>query len=282
MVFRTLVSAAELAAHIDDPAWRIFDCRHDLANPALGGRAYSERHIPNAQFLQLDRDLSGPMTGKNGRHPLPDPGLLAAKLASCGVGNDAQVVGYDDAGGMYAVRLWWLLRWLGHDRVAVLDGGLPAWERAGYAPTDALPKVEPATFNWQLREHPVDTAYIEAHLGQPGLLLLDARAADRFRGENETIDPVAGHIPGAINRSFRSNLMPDGRFKPAAQLARELKELLQDRPAERIVSYCGSGVTACHNLLALEIAGFRGARLYAGSWSEWCSDRRRPVATGAA
>lgn len=281
MAFHTLVSAAQLAAHIDDPGWKIFDCRHDLADPEFGRRAYRERHIPNAQFLHLDRDLSGPVTGRNGRHPLPDPVLLAAKLARGGVANDTQVVGYDDAGNMYAVRLWWLLRWLGHDKVAVLDGGLPAWVRAGYALTDAPPKVEPAAFEWRLRERPVETAYIEAHLGQPDLLLLDARAADRFRGENETLDPVAGHIPGAVNRPFRSNLTPDGRFKPAAQLAREFKELLRGQPAEQVVAYCGSGVTACHNLLALEIAGLRGARLYPGSWSEWCSDRGRPVATAS-
>lgn len=280
MPWRTLVSAAELATHIDDPSWKIFDCRHDLANPELGERAYREQHIPNAQFLHLDRDLSGPKNGRNGRHPLPDPALLAATLGRCGVANDTHVIGYDDAGSMYAVRLWWLLRWLGHDKVAVLDGGLPAWRRAGYALTDVVPAAPPAVFNWRLRDSAVGTPYVEARLGQPDLLLLDGRAGDRFRGENETLDPIAGHIPGAVNRPFRSNLIPDGRFKPAAQLQQEFKALLQNRPAQQVVAYCGSGVTACHNILALEIAGFPGARLYAGSWSEWCGDRARPVATG--
>lgn len=281
MSLRTLVSADELAAHLGDPSWRVFDCRHDLANPALGEQAYRETHIPNAQFLHLDRDLSGPTTGKNGRHPLPDPAALAEKLGRCGVSKATQVVAYDDGGGMYAARLWWLLRWLGHDQVAVLDGGLAAWQRTGHPLTAEIPVIAPAVFDWRASEEPVSAGYIEAHLGQPDLLLLDARAADRFRGENETLDPVAGHIPGAVNRPFRDNLDTDGRFKPAAQLRAEFEEVLRKRPQTEVVAYCGSGVTACHNLLALEIAGLRGARLYPGSWSEWCSNRSRPVATGA-
>jgi len=280
MTYRTLISPAELAAHLDDPAWRIFDCRHDLADPEHGERAYRRAHLPNAQFLHLDRDLSGPRTGANGRHPLPDPAVLAARLGQCGVSNDIQIVAYDDAGGAFAARLWWLARWLGHERVAVLDGGLAAWERAGLPLTDALPAVTPAHLRWQIDERAaVDAAHIEARLGDPALLLLDARASDRFRGENETLDPVAGHIPGARNRPFRDNLASDGRFKPAPQLRQEFERLLEKRPPEQVVAYCGSGVTACHNLLALEIAGLRGARLYGGSWSEWCSDSRRPVAT---
>lgn len=277
MAFRTIILPEQLAPHIDDASWRIFDCRHDLARPDIGAQAYREAHIPNAQFLRLDRDLSGPKTGTNGRHPLPNPAALADKLGRCGVSNSTQVVAYDDAGSMYAVRLWWLLRWLGHDKVAVLDGGLPAWQRAGHALTDQMPSVTPAAFAWRLSDAPVPTAYIETHLRDRDLLLLDARGADRFRGENETLDPVAGHIPGAINRPFRNNLTADGCFKPAEQLQQELKELLQDRPATQVVAYCGSGITACHNLLALEIAGLTGARLYAGSWSEWCSDRNRPM-----
>lgn len=281
MNLRTLVSVDELAAHIDDPSWRVFDCRHELTNPAFGEQAYRESHIPNAQFLHLDRDLSGPMTGKNGRHPLPDPANLAERLGRCGVSNATQVVAYDDGGGMYAARLWWLLRWLGHDRVAVLDGGLAAWRRAGQSVTAEIPTVAPAVFDWHLSEKPVDAGYVEKHLGDPNVLLLDARGADRFRGENETLDPVAGHIPGALSRPFRENLDSDGRFKPAAQLRAEFEETLRRRPGAGVVAYCGSGVTACHTLLALEIAGLPGARLYPGSWSEWCSDRSRPVATGA-
>jgi thiosulfate/3-mercaptopyruvate sulfurtransferase len=280
MGLNTLVSVEDLAAHIDDPTWRLFDCRHDLARSDAGVQAYREGHLPGAQFLHLDRDLSGPRTGTNGRHPLPDPALLAAKLGQFGVTNDTQVIAYDDAGGMYAARLWWLLRWLGHDRVAVLDGGMPAWQRAGHALTAEAPTARPAVLHTRRREAPVDAAYLRTHLTDPQLLLVDARGADRFRGENETLDPVAGHIPRAINRPFRLNLNSDGSFKTAQQLRRELEELLRDRPAQNIVAYCGSGVSACHNLLALEIAGWRGARLYPGSWSEWCSDASRPVATG--
>lgn len=280
MVLNTLVSVQTLAEHIGDPTWHIFDCRHDLARPDAGEQAYREGHLPGARFLHLDRDLSGPRTGSNGRHPLPDPAALAAKLGQCGVSNSTQVVAYDDAGSMYAARLWWLLRWLGHDRVAVLDGGMPAWQRAGHGVTTEVPAVRPAVFDWRRREMPVEAAYLQAHLADTSLLLLDARSADRFCGENETLDPVAGHIPGASNRPFRHNLNPDGTFKPAEQLRRELGDLLRDRPAENVVAYCGSGVTACHNLLALEIAGWHGARLYAGSWSEWCSDASRAVARG--
>ena len=280
MAFHTLVSAQELAAHLNDPSWRVFDCRHDLARPETGEQAYREAHLPHAQFLHLDRDLSARPTGRNGRHPLPEPAALAAKLGQCGVSNDTQVVAYDDAGSMYAVRLWWLLRWLGHEKVAVLDGGLPAWQRAGYPLTGDVPNIRPAVFAWRLREKPVDTAYIEARLRDPDLVLLDGRGADRFRGENETLDPVGGHIPGAANRPFRNNVTADGRFKPGPQLRREFQDLLKGKPVENVVAYCGSGVTACHNLLALELAGLHGARLYAGSWSEWCSDAQRPVATG--
>lgn len=280
MAFKTHISVEALAAHLGDTAWRIFDCRHDLARPEAGEQAYRTAHIPTAQFLHLDRDLSGPTTGTNGRHPLPDPAALAARLAQCGVSNGVQVTAYDDSGGTFAARLWWLLRWLGHDRVAVLDGGLPAWQRAGHALTEEVPSLSPASFTWRATEQPVDAGYVEAHLHQPDMLLVDARAAERFRGENETLDPVAGHIPGAINRPFKDNLAADGRFKPAQQLRREFEELLKDRPVENVVSYCGSGVTACHNLLALELAGRPGARLYPGSWSEWSSSPRRPVATG--
>lgn len=280
MDYRTLITAQELAPHINDASWRIFDCRHDLSKPDFGERAYRDAHIPSAQFLHLDRDLSGPRTGSNGRHPLPDPNVLATKLGQCGVSNNTQVVVYDDAGSMYAVRLWWLLRWLGHDKVAVLDGGMLAWQKAGYELTAEIPRPTPTVFRWHLREKPVDTLYIESHLGQSSLLLLDGRGADRFRGENETLDPVAGHIPGAINRPFRHNLTPDGHFKPAHVLRQDFEALLQGQPPEQVVAYCGSGVTACHNLLALELAGLSGARLYAGSWSEWCSRPERPVATG--
>ena len=280
MVFHTLVSTQALATQLDDASWRIFDCRHDLAKPEAGEQAYRAAHIPNAQFLHLDRDLSGPVTGSNGRHPLPDPATFAATLARRGVSNDSQVIAYDDSGGMFAVRLWWMLRWLGHDKVAVLDGGLPAWQSAGYALSERVPRVPPAVFSWRAGELPVDGAYVQTHLAQPGMLLMDARGADRFRGENETLDPVAGHIPGAVNRPFRNNLVADGHFKPAAQLRREFEELLGEHPAQNTVCYCGSGVTACVDLLALHEAGRPDAKLYPGSWSQW-SRRGLLFETGA-
>jgi thiosulfate/3-mercaptopyruvate sulfurtransferase len=275
MTFTTLISAEELATHLDERSWRIFDCRHDLMRPEAGEQAYRTAHIPNAQFLHVDRDLSGPLTGRNGRHPLPDPSVFAAILARAGVSNESQVVAYDDAGGAYAARLWWLLRWLGHTKVAVLDGGIAAWAAAGLPLTDRDPPVAPAAFAWQLAAPTIDAS--EAL--REDLLLIDARAPARHRGEQEPIDPVAGHIPGSVNRPFPDNLTEDAMFKPAAQLRAEFERLLQGRPAQSAVAYCGSGVTACHNLLALEIAGLPGARLYPGSWSEWCADPQRPVAT---
>lgn len=275
----TLVTVDELAARLAHPAWCVFDCRHDLADPGKGERAYRQSHIPGARFAHLDRDLSGAQSGRNGRHPLPEPAALADWLGQAGVDSAAQVVAYDDAGGAFAARLWWLLRWLGHRSVALLDGGWPAWLAAGQPTTDALPLVTSKRFD--ARADPsmtVDAAWLEAHLGAATFRLIDARSPDRYRGENETIDPVAGHIPGAANRFFRDNLLADGRFAPAAALRSAFESIAAGAPPAAIVHQCGSGVTACHNLLAMEIAGLPGARLYPGSWSEWCSDPRRPVA----
>jgi thiosulfate/3-mercaptopyruvate sulfurtransferase len=279
MPYRTLISANDTAAHNADPAWRIVDCRHDLTDTGAGERAYRDGHIPNAHFLHLDRDLSGPKTGKNGRHPLPDPETLARRLGHIGISNATQVIAYDDSGGMFAARLWWLLRWLGHDNVAVLDGGLSAWRKAGLPLTDEAPVSSPARFDWKLAQPTVKADDLQLLLHSPDILIVDARAPDRFRGENETLDPVGGHIPGAVNRFFKDNLAADGRFKPAAQLRSEWDTVLNGRRAAAVVNQCGSGVTACHNLLAMEIAGLHGARLYPGSWSEWCSDPARPKAT---
>nr|WP_211163238.1 sulfurtransferase [Aromatoleum diolicum] len=275
-----MIGAQELAQHLDDPDWVIFDCRHDLANGDFGRDVYARAHLPGARFLHLDEDLSGPMTGTNGRHPLPDPVALAQRLARAGVGNDTQVIAYDDAGGMFAARLWWLLRWLGHHRVAVLDGGLIAWCEAAQALTAEVPRATPATFTVALQPGVVNASYVLDHLGRPDMLLVDARSPDRYRGENETLDPVGGHIPGAINRFFRDNLGAHGRFKQASVLREEFGTLLKGSDARRVVHQCGSGVTACHNLLAMESAGLTGSRLYAGSWSEWCADPARPIATG--
>ena len=278
MSYTTLVAAATLAAHLDDPAWLVIDVRHQLADTGYGERIYAENHIPGAVFLHCDCDLSGPMTGSNGRHPLPAVEKLAARLGEIGIGPQTQVVIYDDAQGMIAGRLWWLLRWLGHEQVAVLDGGFQAWQAAGGALTTELPLLRPTTFTAKVRDTMVDADYVQAFLQTSRMHLVDARSPDRFRGENETIDPVGGHIPGAVNRFFRENLRADGRFKPAAELRAEWLMVLAGASPEQVVHQCGSGVSACHNILAMEIAGLPGSRLYAGSWSEWCADCGRPVA----
>jgi thiosulfate/3-mercaptopyruvate sulfurtransferase len=278
MRYSTRVSSALLAEHLDDPDWRVFDCRHQLTDPDAGGRAFAAEHLPGSLFLHLDRDLSGPMNGRNGRHPLPDPLLLAAKLGAAGVSVATQVVAYDDAGGAFAARLWWLLRWLGHDRVAVLDGGIDRWRAEDRSVVSAVPESVPTVLEVKLRDWVVCSAEVLVNLEERRFCLLDARSPDRFRGENETLDPVGGHIPGARNRFFRDNLDADGCFRPAAELRREYLALLAGVEPGAVVMTCGSGVTACHNLLAMEIAGLPGARLYAGSWSEWCSDPARPLA----
>lgn len=279
--FSTLVSGDDLALHIAAPDWRVFDCRHDLADTELGRKAYARGHLPGAHFLHLDDDLSGPRTGRNGRHPLPDPAQLVSILSACGVGNQTQVVAYDDSGGMFAARLWWMMRWLGHHRVAVLDGGFQAWLASAKRLENGTPKHPPAVYPLALQSGKVDADYVLQHLDSPEMLLVDARSPDRFRGENETLDPIGGHIPGALNRFFRDNLGADGCFKPGPQLRREFEALLGGRDPACVIHQCGSGVTACHNLLAMELAGLHGSRLYAGSWSEWCSDGARPIARGA-
>ncbi len=278
MSYTTLVSVADLATHLDDPHWIVFDCRHDLADTESGRHAYAQAHVPGARFAHLDEDLSGPKTGATGRHPLPDPEKFRARLAALGMANGKQVVAYDAAGGYYAARLWWMLRWVGHPHAAVLDGGWEAWLKAGLAATAQPPAIKTGAFSGAAHDCTVDARFILARLGQPRMRLIDARNPDRFRGENETLDPVGGHIPGAVNRFFKLNLAADGRFKPAAELKREFSALLGTLPPTQVVHQCGSGVTACHNLLAMEIAGLHGAKLYPGSWSEWCSDPQRPVA----
>ena len=271
-----LVSADELAAH---PEWRVFDCRHDLKNTDYGPQAYARGHIPGAVFLHLDDDLSGPKSGGNGRHPLPDAAAFARRMGECGVDAGVQVVAYDNEGGIFASRLWWMLRWLGHEPVAVLDGGLAGWKRGKRALEEAVPTVVPCDFVARPRDVSVSTAQVLADLNAASMLILDARSPERFRGENETLDPVGGHIPGAVNRFYFDNLDDAGcYFKPAGELRAEFDSILDGRPPAAVVQQCGSGVTACHNLLAMEIAGLPGSRLYPGSWSEWCADPSRPVA----
>jgi thiosulfate/3-mercaptopyruvate sulfurtransferase len=282
-MYTTLITAAELAQHTADPNWVVLDCRHDLANPHAGRDAYTAGHIPGAQFAHLDHDLSDKKPGPNGefrgRHPLPERDSFIASLRRWGISDDTQVVAYDAQGGMFAARLWWMLRWVGHGAVAVLDGGLPAWEALGLPLATAVPTRTPGNLiDRSSLVATVSAGDLLGNLARSTRTVIDARAPDRYRGENETLDPVGGHIPGAKNRFFKDNLQADGRFKPAEQLHAEFTALI-DAP-EAAVMQCGSGVTACHNLLALEVAGLKGAALYPGSWSEWCADPSRPVATG--
>jgi thiosulfate/3-mercaptopyruvate sulfurtransferase len=274
-----LVSPEELAGHLDDPNWVVFDTRHDLGDVEKGRRAYAAGHVPGAYFMHLDQDLSSPKTGKNGRHPLPGVAEFADRMNASGVAPRTQVVVYDDAGGSLAARLWWMLRWLGHDRVALLDGGFPAWQKEGRPVSQEVPTPRKGSFvpkphlGWT-----VDAPFLERFHGDAAVRLLDARAAERFAGTQEPIDPVAGHIPGAINRFWKDNLAPEGRFKAAEALRKEFDSLLAGAAPSQSVNMCGSGVTACHNIFAMELAGLPGARLYPGSWSEWCADSTRPVA----
>ncbi|KVD40226.1 3-mercaptopyruvate sulfurtransferase [Burkholderia ubonensis] len=281
--YTTLISAANLAERLAaaPASVALFDCRFDLADTGAGETAYAAGHIPGAQYLHLDRDLSGRKTGTNGRHPLPTRDALVATLIDRGLKQGQQVVAYDAQGGSYAARLWWLLRWLGHDSVAVLDGGLQAWQAAGQPLTTETQHPSRGDFRAQAPlESTVDAQAVLANLTSHARVVIDARAADRYRGENETIDPVGGHIPGARNRFFKDNLAADGRFKTGHELRETFSALLAGTEPNLAILQCGSGVTACHNALAMEIAGLHGASLYPGSWSEWCADPSRPIATG--
>jgi thiosulfate/3-mercaptopyruvate sulfurtransferase len=278
-----LVDTAQLASHLNDPGRVIFDCRHDLVDHSKGERLYRESHLPGAHFAPVETAMSGGKDGRNGRHPLPKPEDVVAFLARHGVTAESTIVAYDDAGGLYAARLWWLARWVGCKQVVLLDGGWPKWLAEGRAVTAAVPVPAPAAA-W-----PVTAANdlvwsaddVLRQLADPAFALIDARAGERFRGEVEPMDPVAGHIPGALNRFYKTNLRADLTFRPAAELKREFGELVGARDAGRVGHQCGSGITACANIFAMEYAGLPGSKLYAGSWSEWVADPSRPVAKGA-
>ena len=281
MTYRTIISVAQLRERLGDPSVVIFDCRHDLMQPEKGALAYKEAHVPGARFAHSDRDLSGAKNGRTGRHPLPEPAVLMAWLGANGVDATRQVVAYDYVGGASATRLWWMLRWLGHDEVSVLDGGWARWTSLGLPVDTAVPS--PLQGDFVERPRPgmvVDAAAVLASIGVAGVAMLDARAPERYRGDVEPIDAVAGHVPGARNRPFVASLGPDGRFLPPAQLRAALLEDLGGTPSSQAIAMCGSGVTACHLLLAMEHAGLGGGRLYPGSWSEWSRDPSRPVARG--
>ena len=277
---KTLISPSVLAQHLNDPSWVVVDCRFDLADPAKGEELYRLAHIPGARYAHLDRHLSGGKTGTNGRHPLPPSDEIIKQFSELGIGPHMQVIAYDADSGMYAARLWWMLRWMGHDGVAVLDGGFARWQRDGRAVRGGLETSTPAHFRgaprpgWRLT---VDE--VEAGLGSPARLLVDARNKQRYLGLNETLDKVAGHIPGAVSYFFQQNLADDNTFKSPEALKAQWEPLLKGRDPKDVVMYCGSGVTACHNLLALEHAGIHGAKIFPGSWSEWSADASRPVET---
>jgi thiosulfate/3-mercaptopyruvate sulfurtransferase len=279
-MYRTLIEADQL--HVlrqlgVDVA--VLDCRHDLAKPDWGAQQFAKGHIPGAQFAHLDNDLSGTKTGSNGRHPLPERATFTQWLAARGVGDGTQVVCYDDAGGMFAARLWWMVRWVGKAQVAVLNGGLPAWLAQGGALETQTSQAPAQVLTLKAPLVPtVDAAWVLTNLDTCTHTLIDARASERYAGEQEAIDPVAGHIPGALNRFFKDNLQADGRFKEPGQLQAEFLGLLDGQT--QVVHQCGSGATACHNILAMEIARLGTHALYPGSWSEWCADKTRPVATG--
>lgn len=281
----TLISADDLARALAGPGQDgiiVLDCGFELTDSLAGRRHYDDGHIPGAVYVHLEDTLSGPKTGVNGRHPLPDRAAFAAAMAALGVSSQTQVVAYDNAGGMFAARLWWLLRWIGHDAVAVLDGAEGAWKAAGYPLTADVParRAAGARTIRESRLRTISYAQLRDTLGSERHVVLDARAPDRYRGENETLDAVGGHIPGARNRFFRDNLGADGRFLPADELRQAFAARMNGHGPETVISQCGSGVTACHNLLAMEVAGLTGAILYPGSWSEWSAQAGAPVATG--
>jgi thiosulfate/3-mercaptopyruvate sulfurtransferase len=284
MTYPLLVSTHDLAAHLDDPNWIVFDCRFILSQPDEKEKYYQRAHIPGAAYAHLDRDLSAPIVpGQTGRHPLPTPEEAARRFGQMGIAPGMQVVAYDDQGGsLAAVRLWWMLRWLGHEAAAVLDGGWQGWLEADFPVQSGVETRTPQPFTARPRSGLYLTSdEVEQIRRDPAYRLIDVRAAERYRGEVEPVDPVAGHIPGALNAPYTSNLNEEGRFRSPQELHEYYEALLRGTSADRAVFYCGSGVTSIHSLLALQIAGLGEAKLYAGSWSEWIASRQRPVALGA-
>ncbi|CAA9891888.1 putative 3-mercaptopyruvate sulfurtransferase [Candidatus Methylobacter favarea] len=278
MSYNTLVSADILHQQLDNPNWIIVDCRFSLTDSEAGAKAYRRGHIPHARYVRLDKDLSSKITAHTGRHPLPDFTVLTRKFGDWGIENHCQVIVYDNAAGAFAGRLWWLLRCLGHDNVAVLEGGIQQWLKQGYKITTSLPKIKPAIFKPYLHnESWLNALQVQNNLARKSICLIDARSPERYRGEQELIDPVAGHIPGALNRPFQLNLDARGLFLPPSTLNKQFNRLLGDEAPEYVVHMCGSGVTACHNILAMEHAGLKGSKLYAGSWSEWIRNKNRAV-----
>ncbi len=279
MLYSTLITIKDISANLGNPDWAIFDCHFLLDDTEAGRRTYLEAHIPGAIYVHLDKDLSGKVIpGKTSRHPLPDIDTFAATLSNWGIDETVQVVAYDDRGGSIAARLWWMMQWVGHPNVAVLDGNFTHWREAGFPTKSGVETRSPRSF----KPHPnpnllVDANQIMAMRKSPEVLIIDSRAPERYRGELEVLDPIAGHIPGAVNAFFGNNMDEDGHFKNKEQLRIRFKKIFGDIPAEKTIFYCGSGVTAAHNILAIAYAGLGNAVLYPGSWSEWITDPNRPV-----
>lgn len=281
MRFTTIVSTEQLAQHLDDPSWIVFDCRFTLSNTEAGRLAYQQSHIPGARYVHLDEDMSSAVTPASGRHPLPEVVVFADKLSRWGVDSSKQVVVYDDSFGSMAVKMWWLLRWLGHDNVALLNGNWQTWMKQKLPVSTELPKITPAKFEPHVHDELlVDTEEVDFARQERCSVLIDARPEQRFAGEREPLDKIAGHIPGAINWVYEENLDFDGTYLPAEELKEAYLNLMHGLKPSQVIHTCGSGVTACHNMLAMEIAGLHGSKLYAGSWSEWITDPSRPVAKG--
>lgn len=277
MSFKTLITAKELYENLHHPEWVIVDCRFSLTDLQLGGNLYRKGHLPNARYAHINTDLSSQITDFTGRHPLPDIRMLTEKLGAWGISNQTQVVVYDDMNGAMAGRLWWLLRWLGHEKVAVLNGGVQHWQKQ-YSLTTTLPKIERTTFRSYLNDSlRLDAPQVENALAKKSICLIDARASERYLGKIEPMDSVAGHIPYALNRPFQMNLDKDGLFLSAEELRAGFNRLIGETKSENVVHYCGSGVTACHNVLAMEHANLNGSKLYAGSWSDWIRNKNRNV-----
>lgn len=273
-----LISTELLAEHLNDSSWLIADCRHNLKDEGWGRSQYAAGHIPGAVFVSLAHDLAAPRSGSNGRHPLPSADVVAATFARLGIGDTTQVIAYDQDAGAFASRLWWMLRYLGHEATAVLDGGFAQWTREGRPTRPGDETRAASTFTQRVRGGMRLTADdVAAHLGDPSMLLIDARSPERYEGQPDPLDTVPGHIPGARNRFYRHNVTETGTMRPASELKAEFERVLEGRPPDQAVMYCGSGVTACHNLLAMDYAGLHGAKLFAGSWSEWEADPKRPI-----
>ena len=281
MSYQTIISVDELNQNLSNENWFIFDCRFLLKDPNGGLTKFNQGHIPSAQFADMDKDLSSPMTSSSGRHPLPDPEKLIEKLKTWGVNNDSQVICYDDMSGAFAARMWWLLNWVGHKDVAVLDGGIEKWTDAGLELEQDCKQRPAGNFTGTANDAMwVDINFVQQQLEQGNIELLDARSSERFTGIDQKTDPVPGHIPGAISFPFAGNLSQKGVFLPKADLKNRFASIFSNHETDQVINMCGSGVTACHNLLAMRIADHSLPRLYVGSWSEWIKDKGRPVATG--